>query len=215
MISCTKAKEEQSGNEIAGNREPAVSDIAAIEAADTGNKQERPVATVPDTNTRISGDSDAVVFERMTRDTFVVSNIFEGDIFDGIGETYEFYLDNPEFTIKEEDDLSYYRGVSRIVIVESKDISVDYYYRGQTTQSRPEVAVIKQAADMVKWGKYIGMDKNAILSLFDHPFDVDEYEIYYENNGAFSDDAKDVFDIFVTFKLNDGIVEEVVIGHNP
>lgn len=113
-------------------------------------------------------------------------DIFENDIFQGIASSPTYYENDPRFNITEDhpkDDMER-RYYDYRILVKNDDIQIEYWINNTICQL--QAASITGDTEISKWGKYIGLSKEDVLSLFGAPRNSADAELhYFREDGEF------------------------------
>jgi len=106
-------------------------------------------------------------------------NIFENDIFEGIAQVPSYYKNDPRFIVsedypKDEMEKQYY---DYRILVKNEAIQIEYWVFD--SDCKLMLVTIIGNTDISKWGKYIGMSKENVLSLFGIPKTEADKELHY------------------------------------
>ena len=101
------------------------------------------------------------------------------NIFDGIDKSPSYYQDKPVFSVSEvypEDEMEkqYY---DHRVLVSNNEIVIEYWVYDNNCELK--IVTITNNTELSRFGKYIGMGKEEILSLFDKPNASADSELHY------------------------------------
>ena len=148
------------------------------------------------------------------------NDIFEQNIFHNIFESPDYYIDNNNFSYKENIPENRIKSEpEKYITVENNEIRIlftpDYYSIGYeewklNEKYKLQFITIKEETDNYFFGKYIGKASEEIMELYPN-FDgkitkTGESHIMYSSKG---------WDKFINFTLEDNIVTEITFGYEP